>query len=182
MFRRGCCLEGDHACSGAVLYGVELDANRAEASKRAGLQTIQGNIFDVRCSVERLSLLYLNPPYGFEIGELQKNQRMGKLFLAYTYAWLKPNGVLVMVIPGKAIPQVLGNLAARFSNVRIYRMRGQKSEQYDQYAVFGVRHNNTANAADSIRAAVRRTLSTYGPGAPDLTLDADCVLQGVERR
>lgn len=161
--------------SGSVLYGVELDANRAEAAKRAGIQTIHGNVFDVRCRVERLSLLYLNPPYDFEIGELQRNQRMEKLFLAHTYAWLRPKGVLVMVIPGKAIPQVLDNLAARFSDVRIYRMRGKESEQYDQYAVFGIRHNNTAKAADSIRAAVRRMLSTYGPGVPDLTPEADCI-------
>lgn len=173
----GIALKGITKDSGSILYGVELDANRAEDSKRAGIQTIQGNIFDVRCRVERLSLLYLNPPYDFEIGELQKNQRMEKLFLAHTYAWLKPKGVLVMVIPGKAIPLVLDTLATRFSDVHVYRMRGAESEQYDQYAVFGVRHNNTAKVADSIRAAVRRTLSPYGPGAPDLTPDADCVYE-----
>lgn len=163
--------------SGSVLYGVELDSNRAETAKRAGIQVIHGNIFDVRCRVERLSLLYLNPPYDFEIGELQKNQRMEKLFLAHTFAWLKPKGVLVMVIPGKAITEVLDTLATRFRDVRVYRMGGADAEKYDQYTIFGVRHNNTAKDADMIKAEIRRKMSTYGPGAPDLTLEADCTYQ-----
>jgi hypothetical protein len=171
----GAALKAITESSGAILYGVELDANRADACKRAGIQTVHGNIFDVRCRVERLSLLYLNPPYDFEIGELQKNQRMEKLFLAQTYTWLKPKGVLVMVIPGKAISEVLDTLATRFRDVRVYRMSGERSEQYDQYTVFGVRYNNTAKDADAIRAEVRRTIAFYGPGAPDLTPDADCI-------
>jgi hypothetical protein len=163
--------------SGSVLYGVELDSNRAETAKRAGIQTIHCNIFDVRCRVERLSLLYLNPPYDFEIGELQKNKRMETLFLAHTFAWLKPKGVLIMVIPGKAITEVLDTLATRFRDVRVYRMPGKESEQYDQYTIFGVRHNNTAKDADMIRAEIRRMMAYYGPGAPNLTLEADCTYQ-----
>jgi hypothetical protein len=68
----------------ATLYGVELDADRAEAAGAAGLKMIQGNAFDVRARVERLSLLYLNPPYDFEVGPLA-NKRMERLFLAHTY-------------------------------------------------------------------------------------------------
>src|SRR5664280_2012788 len=48
--------------SNSTLYGVELDANRAESAKANGIQTIQANVFDVRARVERLSFLYLNPP------------------------------------------------------------------------------------------------------------------------
>ena len=44
------------------LYGIELDAYRAEQSSRVLNEVIQGNCFDVHCPVESFSLLYLNPP------------------------------------------------------------------------------------------------------------------------
>ncbi len=156
--------------SGALLYGIELDANRAEAAQAAGIPTIQGNVFDVRCRVERLSLLYLNPPYDFEIGPLA-NKRMEKLFLGHTYAWLKPKGILVMVIPGRAITEILDTLSTRFRDVRLYRMMGTEAEKYDQFAIFAVRHNNTAKDTDVIRAYVQR----MAYNAQALTTDADYV-------
>jgi len=156
--------------SGASLYGIELDANRAEAAQAGGIPTIQGNIFDVRCRVERLSLLYLNPPYDFEIGPLA-NKRMEELFLDHTYAWLKPKGILVMVIPGKAIRWILGTLSTRFRDVRVYKMMGTEAEKYDQFAIFAVRHNNTAKDADSIRSYVPCAAYDQEP----LTTEADYV-------
>jgi hypothetical protein len=47
-----------------------------------------------------VSLLYLNPPYDFEIGP-PDNKRKERLLLQRTYSWLKPKGVLVMVIPAR---------------------------------------------------------------------------------
>jgi hypothetical protein len=52
-----------------------------------------------------ISFLYLNPPYAFEVGP-RSNERMEKLFLGHTYAWLKPKGVLLMVIPCNAVYDV----------------------------------------------------------------------------
>ena len=69
----------------ALPYGVELDAGRAERTRTKGIEVIHGNCFDVQCPVESFSLIYLNPPYGFEIGE-EKSQRMEKLFLESTRA------------------------------------------------------------------------------------------------
>ena len=74
-----CCGTGAalHALTGgsnSTLYGVELDANRAESAKGSGIQTIQGNVFDVRARVERFSFLYLNPPYDFEVGPRPMNE------------------------------------------------------------------------------------------------------------
>jgi len=65
-------------------YGIELEAGRAELARSKGIDVIHGNCFDVQCPVESFSLIYLNPPYDFEIGE-DKSQRMEKLFLEYVY-------------------------------------------------------------------------------------------------
>ena len=79
-------------------YGVELDAERAVIAQSKGIETIQGNAFDAVAKPESFSLLYLNPPYDSEIGQVANN-RMERLFLDHTYRWLAMNGVLAMVIP-----------------------------------------------------------------------------------
>jgi len=136
---------------------VELDANRAESAKANGIQTIQGNVFDVRARVERFSFLYLNPPYDFEVGP-RSNERMEKLFLGHTYAWLKPKGVLLMVIPCKAVFDVSDTLSTRFKDIAIYRLVGEESEKYDQCAIFGIRHNNNGHETILLRQSISRMM------------------------
>ncbi len=131
-------------------HAVELDANRAEAAHNAGLITIHGNLFDVRARAERLSLLYLNPPYDFEIGQ-SGNLRMEERFLSHTFSWLQPKGVLVMVVPRRSLVDCASILATRFKDITAYRLTGQESEQYDQVVIFGVRHNNTGRNIEDTR-------------------------------
>jgi len=171
-----CCGTGAalHALTGgsnSTLYGVELDANRAEAAKANGIQTIQANVFDVRARVERLSFLYLNPPYDFEVGP-RTNERMEKLFLGHTYAWLKPKGVLLMVIPYTAIHDVSDTLSTRFKDVAIYRLVGEESEKYNQCAIFGVRHNNNGHETILLRQNISR-MTYYPKQLPVLTPEVD---------
>src|SRR5256885_660588 len=82
----------------ARCYGIEIDANRVEQTRALGIETLQANTMDVRCQAESISLLYLNPPYDWECGE-SNNQRLECVFLEHTFRWLKPNGVLIFVIP-----------------------------------------------------------------------------------
>jgi predicted RNA methylase len=80
-----------------LTYGIELDSFRAEEARLLLGHVLQGNCFDVQSAVEAFSLLFENPPYDFEVGE-NRNGRMEYLFLEHTYQWLKPGGVLVLVI------------------------------------------------------------------------------------
>jgi len=167
----GVALQALTADSKARLYAVELDALRAAAAKAAGIATIQGNIVDVKGRVERLGLLYLNPPYDSEVGPTG-SQRMEQTFLSHTYAWLRPKGVLLMVIPHKVIYNVLDILASRFRDLRVYRMVGEECEKYDQIAVFGVRHNNTGRDTEAHRAQLLRRLR-FPSECPVLADDLD---------
>ena len=119
-------------------YGIELDAERATLARSLADEVLHGNCFDVQCSVESFSLIYLNPPYDFEIGE-GRSQRMEKLFLDHVYRWLKRAGVLVMVIPSDHIKDCAQVLSSQFRDVRIYRLTEPESVKYKQVAVFGVR-------------------------------------------
>jgi hypothetical protein len=132
----------------ALRYGVELDAGRTEQARAKGIDAIHGNCFDVQCPVESFSLVYLNPPYDFEISE-EKSQRMEKLFLEYVYRWLKPLGVLVLVVPAKRIADCAVVLSRHFRDVRVYRLTEPESVRYQQIVVFGLRR--TRQERDRLR-------------------------------
>jgi hypothetical protein len=119
-----------------------LEANRAEQARNRGIEAIHGNCFDVQCPVESFSLIYLNPPYDFEIGE-ERSQRMERLFLEHVYRWLKRGGVLVMVIPGRYLQDCSQILAHQFREVRVYRLTEPESVKYKQIVVMGVRRTRT---------------------------------------
>lgn len=126
------------SCEKALRYGIELDAGRAEQARTKGIDVIHGNCFDVQCPVESFSLVYLNPPYDFEIGEA-KSQRMEKLFLEHVYRWLRPLGVLVLVVPAKRIADCAVLLSRHFRDVRLYRLTEPESVRYQQVVVLGIR-------------------------------------------
>ncbi len=122
----------------AVRHGIELDAFRAEEARLVLDHVIQGNCFDVHSAVESFSLLFENPPYDHEIGE-NRNARMEYLFLEHTYRWLKPGGVLVLVIPGDRLATCAEILAIHFRDKALYRLSEPESVRYKQIVVFGVR-------------------------------------------
>jgi SAM-dependent methyltransferase len=119
-------------------YGIELDAGRTEQARSKGSEVIHGNCFDVQCPVESFSLIYLNPPYDFEIGE-ETSQRMEKLFLEHTYRWLRPGGILVFVVPAKRVADCTVLLSRHFRDIHVYRLTEPESIRYGQVAVFAAR-------------------------------------------
>ena len=115
--------------SQAHAYGIEIDAYRAEQAAQLGIEVFQANALTVRCPVESVSLLYLNPPYDFEMGQ-QGNKRLESVFLEHTYRWLKQKGVLVFVIPQAQLKVCARLLAEQFIDLRIYRLTEAESVAY----------------------------------------------------
>jgi hypothetical protein len=124
--------------SKAIRHGIELDANRAVLAGSSTDEVIHGNCFDVQCPVESFSLIYLNPPYDFEVGE-ERAQRMERLFLEHVYRWLKRGGLLVMVIPGRYLHDCSQILAHQFRDARVHRLTEPESVKYKQVVVTAVR-------------------------------------------
>ncbi len=118
--------------------GIELDAFRAEAARKVLDEVIQGSAFDTHAPVESFSLLYLNPPYDFEIGE-GKNQRMERLFLEHLGRWVGSGGVLVMVAPYDRVYDCRAILTPQFKDKAIYRLTEPEAIAYKQVVVFGIR-------------------------------------------
>ena len=118
-------------------YGVELDAHRADEARQLLDEVIQGSAFDTHAPVESFSLVYVNPPYDFEIGE-GKNRRMERLFLEHVGRWVRPGGVLVMVIPYDRVYDCRTVLTPQFKDKAIYRLTEREAITYKQVVVFGV--------------------------------------------
>lgn len=119
-------------------YGVELDAYRAGEAGKILDEVIQGSAFDTHATLESFSLVYLNPPYDFETGE-GKNQRMERLFLEHVGRWVRPGGVLVMVVPYDRVYECRTILTPQFRDKAIYRLTEPEAIVYKQVVVFGVR-------------------------------------------
>ncbi|MCZ2079326.1 MAG: class I SAM-dependent methyltransferase [Bryobacterales bacterium] len=122
----------------ALRYGIELDSYRAGEAKRALDDVVHGSVFEVHAPVESFSLLYLNPPFDFEIGE-GKNQRMERIFLEHVYRWLKQAGVLVMIAPFDRVYECRTVLTPHFRDKAIYRLTELEAVKYKQVVVFGIR-------------------------------------------
>jgi tRNA1(Val) A37 N6-methylase TrmN6 len=153
-------------------YGVELDAERALAAQLKGIETIQGNAFDAVTKPESFSLLYLNPPYDSEIGQVANN-RMERLFLDHTYHWLAMNGVLAMVIPFERLMDCAGLLSSHFTTLKVFRMTDEESVRFRQIAVLGIRSNVRGAAVDANKRLLQR-IGLYGSyqELPELAPDA----------
>ena len=138
-------------------YAIEIDAYRTEQAKTLGIEVLQANTMDVRCPVESVSLLYLNPPYDWESGQ-SGNQRLELVFLEHTYRWLRPEGVLIFVIPQGRLKPCARILADHFKDIRIYRLGDPECLRFKQVAVFAVRRKRTERPGDSVLLEAERYL------------------------
>lgn len=157
-------------------YGIEIDAFRADQACELGIHVIQANAMDVRCPAESVSLLYLNPPYDFEVGQ-QSNKRLELVFLEHAYRWLKPKGVLVFVIPRPQLKVCARLLAEQFNGFRLYRLTEPACTKYDQIVVLAFRRGRNTHLEDS---ALLQTAGYLAGAAtetdiPPLTDTADAV-------
>jgi hypothetical protein len=84
----------------------------------------------------------------FEIGE-EKSQRMEKLFLEHVYRWLKPGGILVLIVPAKRIADCAVLLSRHFREIRVYRLSEPECVRYEQVVVLGIRR--TRQERDRLR-------------------------------
>jgi hypothetical protein len=139
-------------------YGIEIDSLRSQQAQERRIQVIQGDALEVRGPAESVSLLYLNPPYDFEVGAYG-NRRLEELFLRHTFRWLKRSGVLVFVIPQRQLERCSSLLAEYFLDIRVFRLTCETSVQYGQVAVFAVRRGARQTQTDRQHRAAMEYLN-----------------------
>ncbi|MDP2405073.1 MAG: DUF6094 domain-containing protein [Hydrogenophaga sp.] len=132
--------------------GVEFDKDRAWEAKKLLFRVIHADIHDVVIKPRSLSLLFLNPPYGFGVSDsanmdrniadgAEKAERLERTFLKKTASTLMPGGVLVYIVPFYALDdEIRTYLARHFKDLRFY-MAPEK--QFQQCVIFGVKVKTT---------------------------------------
>ncbi|MCX6029397.1 MAG: DUF6094 domain-containing protein, partial [Chloroflexi bacterium] len=123
-------------------YAVELGDQRAAAAAQVlpAANVLQADWFDVSLSTASMALLWLNPPYDFDLaGELQPTKRLEYTFLRASYDRLMPGGLLVYIVPRWAlgIKEVARLLAGHFHSHAVYAV--PEYAQYKQVVLFAVR-------------------------------------------
>ncbi|HZC23183.1 MAG TPA: DUF6094 domain-containing protein [Candidatus Binatia bacterium] len=136
-------------------YAIELDADRAEACARFGINTVHSNTIEVSGKSQQVSLLYCNPPYDFECGSWD-NRRLEYVFLQHCYRWLVPGGVLVFVVPQKALDSCNRILSDRFANIQVFKLSDPESEKYDQIVIFGIRKDQSDRNSNNTQFMLRQ--------------------------
>ena len=117
---------------------IELDADRAAAAEAIGIATTHGSTFESHLPAGSCSVLFLNPPYDVEMGR-HSNQRLELVFLDHCYGWLKTAGVLIFLIPERALSHCAKRLASQFDRISVFRLGHPESERFHQLAVIGIR-------------------------------------------
>src|SRR5207248_4552305 len=67
------------------------------------------------------------------------NQRMERLFLEHVARWVRPGGILVMVVPFDRVYDGRTVLTTQFKDKAIYRLTEPEAVAYKQAVVFGIR-------------------------------------------
>lgn len=133
----------------ALRYGIELDSYRAEQARNLGIDVVHGNTLETQCRADSLAIVYLNPPYDFEVGKTD-NQRMELVFLRHTGRWVMSGGILILIIPQPQLPGCARTLAEHFENIRVYRLTAAESVKYHQVAVLAVRRKRQNRLRDEL--------------------------------
>jgi|SRR5579864_2442700 len=146
-------------------YGIELDSLRAESATAKHIEVLHADALEVHCPPESISLLYLNPPYDFEVGSF-RNRRFEELFLRHALRWLKAAGVLVFIIPRRRLTNCSALLAECFNSIRLYRLTSPECLQYHQIAVLASRRTTRQSQNDrQYRTAVNHLNDLAGEDA-----------------
>ena len=163
-------------------YAVELSDTRAKAAAQVlpATNVLKADWFDVSLTTASMSLLWLNPPYDFDLtGELQPTKRLEYTFLRSSYDRLMPGGLLVYIVPRWAlgIREVARLLAGHFEQHAVYAV--PEYAQYQQVVLFAVRRAKAL--PDSGAEAVLKGYAAHMPPALD-TATATYELPAVDRK
>lgn len=162
-------LEGHGAKVEAL--GVEFDIERARHAKTLLCRAIHADINDVHVTPKGVSLLFLNPPYGYALrdqagtGDQKGSDRLEKMFFRKTVPWLTPGGVLVLIVPYTVLDAEFCNMIARqFTDVEI-RMAPER--QFRQAVIFGRKKRSEGPSADTAKKLLEAATAGY-EGVPTL--------------
>lgn len=133
--------EAEHPVS-MELYGVEVNQGRAEAAMGNCDRVLASDLFNTSIAHDAFSLLYLNPPYDFEVAG-SANLRTEVAFLNRATPYLLPvDGILVYIVPRLILKTAARTLASCYDSLTCWPFPQGDREDFDQVVLMGQRKLN----------------------------------------
>ena len=122
-------------------YGIEISHERGRLAKEIIDHCLITDYKKTRISNRVFNLLYLNPPYDDETMSLdmdiQQSKRYELSFLKDSIRYLKPDGILVYIIPRLRISvRVARILSHNFRNIKIFQFPSDLYDRFKQVVIF----------------------------------------------
>ena len=152
--------------------GVELSEPRAAEAASVLDHCLLADLFDVTTSSGAYGLLFANPPYDDEAGNVgTRKNRLEYTFLRQTLQSLQPGGILVYIVPRVLLtrPNVTRFLAGHFEQLGLYRLPDGEVERFNQVALLGVRKVKPMQDDSAQARLMAETLSTNLPSLAQAT-------------
>jgi len=119
-------------------YGIELDHQRAmEARGRLSHVLWGDSLVETRVSPASFGLLFLNPPYDYEMSPDSKAERLEARFLKRYQETLQRDGWLVLVIPYTVLKYCAAVLARHFEMLQVFAFPAEVFQVFKQCVVLG---------------------------------------------
>jgi SAM-dependent methyltransferase len=161
-----CAGRGDAAAAvaaalGAESFGIELNAERAEACRARLDHVLAGSAFSVRLANGAFSCLWLNPPYDYD----DEKRRLEHAFLTSLSRALAPGGLLVFLIPQRRLAVSARYLASHYGRFAAYRFPHPEFGSFGQMVLFAVKKHQ-ASVDPAAQAALERWSAEPLPALP----------------
>lgn len=125
---------------GGESFGIELNADRAEACHTSLDHLIAGSAFGVRLTNGAFSCLFLNPPYDAD----DEARRLEHAFLVGLSRALCPGGALIFLIPQVRLAVSARYLAAHYGGFRAYRFPDPEFAAFGQMVLLATKRARPA--------------------------------------
>lgn len=119
------------------LYGIELDANRADQCQPYMTAVLNTDTKTAKVTDRSFDLLFCNPPYDFDT--LGQDKRLEHAFLIRCTKMVRPGGYIVWVLPRYVLEVSADWLAAFYKDHIVRRFPKPESERFDQIVIVAQR-------------------------------------------
>lgn len=180
-----CCGEGKTLASLAEgtsgeTFGIELDHCRATSARDSLSHTLWSDaLVEALVSSAAFGLLYLNPPYDYEMAPESKAERLEARFLKRYQHSLQKDGWLILVIPYTILKFCAAILARYFEKLQVLAFPAEEFQEFKQCVVLGCKRQLVPK--DQARET-ERSLALFSGKDPEDFLDTTPSLDNCNNR
>ena len=135
-----------------MTYGIEVEEERAKTARQSMNQVWHADIDDMRIMPSSYDYLWLNPPYDWDGSGDETTKRLESRFLHQTTWGLKPQGMLIYIVPQHVLRWDADFLARHYQTIVVRRFPAPEFQDYGQVVVTAVKRDAPRAGGDAMTA------------------------------